>query len=1383
MSVNFWILLNLTAATVSLAMGWLFWQRRREDEWAGPAGALALVIAIWAFSQGMELASPTLPGKIFWGKTAFLGMVWLAPVWFVISLLRSNWRSRLTRRLLLGISVIPLLTILLAFTNEWHRLIWATTQINTDASIPFLSVTFGAGFWVFVIYTFILLLLSGILFASTYRRAPRFYRRQSVILLLVFLIPFVPSMIRLAGFTNLIPVEITPLALTVSLVLMAWFALGTSLFRVIPAPRRTMLSRLDVGILALDQENRLLEINPAASAILGLDGDKYLGQPIDQLNDNPALQPVWEATTAVNREIALTVNGAQHFYNIGATLWQGKRGRVYGRFITFTDITARKEAEAAIQRQNIFLNTIIDSLANPFYVINVADYSIEVANAAARSLGVAERNTCYALTHRRETPCDGLEHPCPLAIMRHSREPVTVEHIHYDAAGRPRHMEVHAYPIFNDAGEVVQMIEYSLDITERKRIETQLRQLSRAVEQSGSSIVITDLDGVIQFVNPAFTRITGYAPEEAIGKNPRILKSGRQSEEIYQELWQTISRGDVWQGELLNKKKNGELYWARATISPIKHTDGTMASYLAIEDDITRQKEAQVALADRERRLRLITDNVSDLIVQVNRRGILQYVSPSTLRILGYDQEAVLGKSIFRFVHAEDRRTLSQQFIQDMGEHRGNLYEFRLRCRNGRYKIISARGNLITDKEGQIIGAVFGGRDVTEQRRLETRLQEAYAAQEKRLKEMTALNELLQALSRATDLRAALELTTRALAELFDTFQCSITLLNETRDALIVVAQYSSRPDQPSVVGAAIPLSGNARTRQVIDTGKPIYVPDVQNDPLTMPETRRLLQKAGVYSHMILPLLARGELIGTIGIDIDRPDKHFTPDDIRLAEIVTGQIASVIANARLLDEREEAARAAEAANKAKSVFLANMSHELRTPMNAILGFAQLLQRDPSLTENQREKLSTIARSGEHLLTLINDVLEMSRIEAGQTVINPVDFDLRQLLNNVISMFSGAAQEKQLTLSLRASTDLPQYVHADRGKLQQILVNLVGNAVKFTETGSVTVSAWREKEQYNTQLFPEQAATCRLAFTVIDTGPGIPQEEIEKIFEPFVQAKSKMQHRGSGLGLAISRHFVTLMGGEMRVESIPGKGAAFTFYIQAAVANDVAPSDKPAPVIALRPDQPAYRILVVEDNKTNLRLLEETLSSVGLTVRGAEDGRTGVNLARAWRPHLVIMDITLPGMDGLEATWRIKEETPNIPVIVLTARAFTQDREAAFAAGCDAFMTKPVDMAALFQKIGQLTGAQFVYETDGAESGETAASATTASLTPERLAGLSPEIRQGLYEAAVIADRPGINRLIDQIQTEDDALAEALRELARAFQFDRLAALVENDATG
>jgi two-component system sensor histidine kinase/response regulator len=1114
----------------------------------------------------------------------------------------------------------------------------------SSGPFPSLQVEFGPWFWIYFAYALLLQIASLFVFVENYRRAPRIYRRQRAVFLLVFLIPFLPAVIRLAGFAWLIPLEITPLTLTVSLSIAAFFALNTDLFRVAPLARQTVLAQLDAGVMALDKANRLVEINPAALTILGLSGAEIVGQHIDSLAMPSALQAVWTAQPPVNEEIELTVNGKICHYNVGSIPWQDEKGRVNGRFITFTDITARKEAEAAIQRQNIFLNTIIDSLANPFYVINVEDYSIQIANAAARRLGIAARNTCYALTHRRETPCDGLEHPCPLAVMRHSREPVTVEHIHYDADGRPRHMEVHAYPIFNDAGEVIQMIEYSLDITERKQAETQLRQLSRAVEQSGSSIVITDLNGSIEFVNPAFTRITGYTPEEVLGQNPRILKSGRQSEELYRELWQTITRGQVWQGELLNKKKNGDLYWVRATISPVKNSAGVATHYLSIEDDITRQKE-------------------------------------------------------------------------------------------------------VLD------------------------------AQEKHLEEMTALNNILQALSRATDLRDALQMTTRALAELFDTFQCSITLLNETKDALVVAAQYATRPDQPSVIGVTVPVKGNAHTQQVIETGKPVYVPNVQNDPLTTPETRRILQKANVYSHMILPLLARGEVIGTIGVDIDRPDRDFTEDDIRLAEIVAGQIASIIANARLLDEREQAVQAAEAANKAKSVFLANMSHELRTPMNAILGFAQLLQRDPDLTDNQKEKLATIARSGDHLLTLINDILEMSRIEAGQTSLNPADFDLPQLLDNVVSLLSVKAEEKRLQLSLELPADLPRYIRTDESKLRQILINLTSNAIKFTPAGSVTLSVERRagQKQHVTGLLPAGGrSTCTLVFKVTDTGIGLSPEEQERIFQPFAQAEGGRRQQGTGLGLAISRHFAALLGGSLDVESAPGAGATFTFDIQAAIADKAAPvsADLP-PATGLEPGQPAYRILVVEDNAANLQLLENALTSAGLTARGAEDGRTGVNLARAWRPHLIIMDVTLPGMDGLEATWRIKAQIPNIPIIILTARAFAQDREAAFAAGCDAFMTKPVDMAALFHNISQLTGARFVYAAEAEEP-----AAPIVSLSPERLAGLPPEIRRGLYEAAVTADRRGVNRLIGRIREKDPALADALDGLAQSFQFDRLAALTE-----
>jgi PAS domain S-box-containing protein len=259
-----------------------------------------------------------------------------------------------------------------------------------------------------------------------------------------------------------------------------------------------------------------------------------------------------------------------------------------------------------LQAKNEFLSTVLESLADPFYVINVEDYSIEIANSAARAAGISSVDTCFALTHHRDSPCDDIEHPCPLAeVVKHKR-PITTEHVHFDESGDPRIVEVRGFPIFNENGDVVQMIEYTLDITERRAAEEELGKFSRAVEQSANGILITNLKGEIEFVNPAFTVITGYTAEEVIGKSPRILKSNRNPPQLYQRMWQTITRGEVWQDELVNKKKNGENYWEFITISPIKNKAGATTHYLAIKEDITQRKQAEEKLQHRNQQLALI---------------------------------------------------------------------------------------------------------------------------------------------------------------------------------------------------------------------------------------------------------------------------------------------------------------------------------------------------------------------------------------------------------------------------------------------------------------------------------------------------------------------------------------------------------------------------------------------------------------------------------------------------------------------------------------------------------------------------------------------------------------------------------------------------------
>ena len=365
---------------------------------------------------------------------------------------------------------------------------------------------------------------------------------------------------------------------------------------------------------------------------------------------------------------------------------------------------------------------------------------------------------------------------------------------------------------------------------------------------------------------------------------------------------------------------------------------------------------------------------------------------------------------------------------------------------------------------------------------------------------------------------------------------------------------------------------------------------------------------------------------------------------------------------------------AEAANKAKDEFLANMSHELRTPLNAILGFSQVMLRDQDLKPDQDDKIRIINRSGEHLLELINDVLEMSKIEAGQTTLSSMNFNLIELLQSLESMFTLRANEKGLVLHFDIAATLPHFVYTAPQKLRQILFNLLGNAIKFTTEGSVILRADYKDGQ--------------LLVAVEDTGIGITDKEMQQIFLPFVQAEAGQRAKeGTGLGLALYAQFVKTMGGEIHCTSTPGKGSVFSFDIPAPVGKKIesAPSVPEYIVTGLEPGQPAYRILVVEDNPDSRKLLVELLSAVGFYVKTAVNGQEAVHQSIDWEPDLIWMDIGMPVMDGLEATRQIKAnpDTSKIKILALTAHAFEEERKKILAAGCDDFIRKPFHEKEIF----------------------------------------------------------------------------------------------------
>ena len=932
--------------------------------------------------------------------------------------------------------------------------------------------------------------------------------------------------------------------------------------------------------------------------------------------------------------------------------------RIKGIVLNYRDVTSLKLAENDKLESERKLSTLINNLQGIAYRCkNDSNWTMEYLSAGFE----------YMLGYKVEDVI--ANNTLSFNDLIHSEDHNHVFTIVNEAIQNKKSFEVQ-YRIKNKNGEYITVLDkgvglfdnqengiiiegFITNITEYKKAEEEIIRLSSAVKQSPSVIAITNTKGIIEYVNPKFTELTGYTYDEALGVKSNVLKSGSQPKSVYTKLWNTITNGETWKGEFHNKKKDGSLFWEYASISPIFDKNGKIINYIKVAEDITHKKQSAKALQQSEQKYQKLIETSAEGFWLIDTKGITKDVNNALCKILGYSKEEIMGKTPYDFVDDENLKIFEEQISRANSDSQ-RAYEIYLRNKNGENIPTLFQATSMADSDGVFAGSFAFVTDISISKRS--------------ILIQKVIYNISNAVTQTENLNTLIEFIQHELDQIIDTKNFFIALYDKDKNTLSLPF-FTDEKDKI----VSLP-SGKSMTDYIIRTKKPLLANRDVKDTL---EAAGEIERYGSDSKVWLgvPLKIDNEVMGVLVVQSYEDENAYGLEDMKMLEFVSEQIGISINRKRIEEHMKYALKKANESDRLKTAFLQNISHEIRTPMNGIMGFTSLL-KDSDLTGEEMESyIDVIMVSGKRMLNTLNDLMDMSMLETEQVKINTNEINLNDIFRSLHDFFKLEVTKKNMEIFYHNPvSDNEMLIISDREKISGVLSNLIKNSIKYSAEGRID--------------FGYKLKDDMIEVYVIDTGIGIPPDRLNAIFDRFVQAdiEDVKVYEGSGLGLSISKAYIEMMGGSIWAESVEGEGSQFYFTIPYEVAKE-----KPNKQISISSSLPIehnkLKILIVEDEEVASEYLSIILDDESNELLFAKNGVEGVEISKE-NPDidLILMDIKLPIMDGYTATANIRSFNKDVVIIAQTAYALAGDREKAISAGCNDYITKPISKERLMELI-------------------------------------------------------------------------------------------------